>query len=161
RKQAARYPLKDAAYRRLLGAPRLFGEKGFSALEQRTARPTLEINGLTSGYQGEGSKTIVPAWARAKLTLRLVPDQRPEKILRLVLHHPKGVCPPTVRLEMAPGHCGEPYYVSPTGPLTQAALRALAAAFHHRPILIREGGSIPIVTDFKRILGVDTLLLGL
>ncbi|MEW6303011.1 MAG: dipeptidase [Verrucomicrobiota bacterium] len=161
RKQFARLPIKDAQLKKLTGVPKLFGERGFTAMEQRSARPTLEINGLTSGYQGEGSKTIVPAWASVKLTLRLVPDQTPKKIIAAVTRHLKKICPPTVKLEITPGHGGEPYLVSPTSARAQAALRALRAAFGKEPVLLREGGSIPIVNDFKKILGVDTLLLGL
>jgi acetylornithine deacetylase/succinyl-diaminopimelate desuccinylase-like protein len=161
RKQLARLPFTQSAYRKLLGVPKLFGEKGYTAFEQRAARPTLEINGLTSGYQGEGSKTIVPAWARAKITTRLVPDQRPSKIIRLVREHLKKICPPTVHLEIESGHGAEPYEFSPAGPQAQAALRALKVAFGYEPVLMREGGSIPIVNDFRKILGADTLLLGL
>lgn len=161
RKQFARLPFNARQYRKLLGVPKLFGEQGCTPLEQRSARPTLEINGLTSGYQGEGSKTIVPAWARAKITTRLVPNQSPARIIRLVGQHLRKLCPPTVRLEIEAGHGAEPYLVSPTGPQARAALRALQLAFGHKPVLIREGGSIPIVNDFKKILGVDTLLLGL
>lgn len=161
RREFTRLPFKEAGYRKFLGVKKLFGERGFTPLEQRSARPTLEINGLTSGYQGAGSKTIVPAWARAKLTLRLVPDQNPSQIIRLVRRHLTKLCPPTVRLEIQSGHGAEPYLVSPTGPHAQAALRALKTAFGCEPVLMREGGSIPIVNDFKKILGVDTLLLGL
>lgn len=161
RKQLARIPFNQAAYRKSLGVPKLFGERGFTPQEQRSARPTLEINGLTSGYQGEGSKTIIPSWASAKLTLRLVPNQKPERIRKMVIQHLKRLCPPTVRLDIKAGHGGEPYLVSPTSPLAQAGLRALKGAFGHDPVLLREGGSIPIVTDFKRILGADALMLGL
>lgn len=161
RQQFARLPFTDEQYRQLLGVPKLFGEKGYTPFEQRSARPTFEINGLTSGYQGEGSKTIVPAWARAKITTRLVPNQSPGKIIQLVTEHLKRICPPTGRIEIESGHGAEPYLTSPTGPQAQAALRALKAAFGNEPILMREGGSIPIVNDFKQILGVDTLLLGL
>lgn len=161
RAQARRFPLAESAYRKFLGVPRLAGEKGFSFIEHRSARPTFEINGLTSGYQGHGSKTIVPAWASAKITMRLVPDQEPKEILKLAARHLKRLCPPTVRLEIEPGHYGEPYCISPEGPKVRAALRAVRQAFGREPILMREGGSIPIVNDFKRILGVDTLLLGL
>jgi acetylornithine deacetylase/succinyl-diaminopimelate desuccinylase-like protein len=161
RKELARIPHADAAYRKFLGVPSLFGERGYTTTEQRTARPTLEINGLTSGYQGEGSKTIIPAWASAKLTFRLVPNQAPKRIHKLVAQQLKRLCPPTVRLAVEGGHGGEPYLVSPTGPLAQAALRALHAAFGCEPILLREGGSIPILTDFKKILAADALLLGL
>jgi len=161
RKQFARLPLSVAAYQKSLGVPKLFGERGFTPSEQRAARPTIEINGLTSGYQGEGSKTIIPSWAKAKLTFRLVPNQKPEQIRAVILNHLKKLCPPTVRMEVKSGHGGEPYIVSPTGREAQAGLRALRAAFGREPVLIREGGSIPIVNDFKKILGVDTLLLGL
>jgi len=161
RKQMARIPFNVAAYRKSLNVPKLFGERGFTPQEQRCARPTLEINGLTSGYQGEGSKTIIPAWASAKLTLRLVANQKPKRIRKLVTQHLKRLCPPTVRLEIEGGHGGEPYLVSPASPLAQAGLRALKDAFGHEPVLLREGGSIPIVTDFKKILGADALMLGL
>jgi acetylornithine deacetylase/succinyl-diaminopimelate desuccinylase-like protein len=161
RKQFERLPFSEAEYTKFLGVPKLFGEKGFSRWEQRSARPTMEINGLTSGYQGEGSKTIVPAWARAKLTTRLVPNQEPVRIVKLVRDFLEKNCPPTVRLKIHSGHGAEPYLVSPTGPQAQAALRALKAAFGHEPIAMREGGSIPIVNVFKKVLGVDSLLLGL
>ncbi len=153
RKQLARLPMDEEEYREFLGVPQLFGERGYSPIEQRSARPTLEINGLTSGYQGEGSKTIIPAWARAKLTMRLVPNQKPEKIQQLVSKHIKKLCPPTVKVTIKPGHGGEPYIVSPDSPLAQGALRALKKAFGYEPVLMREGGSIPIVTEFKNILG--------
>jgi acetylornithine deacetylase/succinyl-diaminopimelate desuccinylase-like protein len=161
RKQFARLPIKDRDLQKLLGVKKLFGERGFTPTEQRSARPTFEINGLTSGYQGQGSKTIVPAWARAKITCRLVPNQRPAKIRELVCRHIEKICPPTVRLEIKAGHGAEAYLVSPRSCEAQAALRALKAAFGCQPVLMREGGSIPIVNDFKKILGADSLLLGL
>ena len=161
RKQLARLPHNDREMAKFLGVPELFGEKGFTATERRSARPTIEINGLTSGYQGEGSKTIVPSWARAKLTFRLVPNQKPDKIRLAVIKQLKKLCPPTVRMEIKAGHGGEPYIVSPTSAQAQAAMRALKSAFGREPILMREGGSIPIVNDFKKHLGADTLLLGL
>lgn len=160
-KQMARLPHSDIAYRKFLGVPALFGEKGYTSIERRSARPTLEINGLTSGYQGEGSKTIIPAWARAKLTLRLVPDQKPERIRKLVEKRIRELAPPTVRVRINSGHGGDPYLVSPTDAQAQAALRALQKSFGCQPVLMREGGSIPIVNNFKRQLGADTLLLGL
>jgi len=161
RKQFARLPIRDRDLQKLLGVNKLFGERGFTPTEQRSARPTFEINGLTSGYQGQGSKTIVPAWARAKITCRLVPNQRPAKIRELVCRHIEKICPPTVRLEIEAGHGAEAYLVSPASPRARAALRALKAAFGCPPVLMREGGSIPIVNDFKKILGADSLLLGL
>ena len=161
RKQFARLPFNTGDYQKFLGVPKLFGERGFTPLEQRSTRPTLEINGLTSGYQGEGSKTIVPAWARAKITVRLVPNQDPVRVMKRIGQHLGKLCPPTVRLVFEPGHKAEPYLVSPTSPQAQAALRALKAAFDCEPVLVREGGSIPIVNDFKKILRADSLLVGL
>jgi len=161
REQIKRYPLSDAGLKKLLGAPRLFGEHGFTPTEQRSSRPTFEINGLTSGYQGEGSKTIVPAWARAKITCRLVPNQQPANIRKTVCDYLKISCPPTVRMEITAGHGAEAYLVSPTSRPAQAALRALEKAFGAKPVLMREGGSIPIVNGFKKVLGADTLLLGI
>ncbi len=161
RKEYARLPGTDAELQKMIGVKKLFGERGFTSSEQRSARPTFEINGLTSGYQGEGSKTIIPSWARAKITCRLVPNQKPEHIRKAVIAHLKKICPPTVRLEIEAGHGAEAYLVSPTGKQAQAALRALEKAFGHKPVLMREGGSIPIVNEFKKILGADSLLLGL
>ncbi len=161
RKQFKLIPYTENQYRKLLGVPKLFGERGYTPFEQRSARPTVEINGLTSGYQGEGSKTIIPAWARAKITMRLVPNQNPTRIIKLVRQHLKKLCPPTVRLELVSGHGAEPYLVSPEGPRAQAGLRALKQAFNCEPVLLREGGSIPIVNVFKKILRADSLMLGL
>ena len=161
RKQLKKFPFNERQYQRLLGVRNLFGERGYSPVEQRSARPTFEINGMTSGYQGEGSKTIIPAWARAKITARLVPNQDPARIIKLARRYLEKICPPTVRLEIEPGHGAEPYLVSPTGPQAQAALRALKSAFGTQPVLMREGGSIPIVNEFKKVLRADTLLLGL
>jgi len=161
RKQLKRVPLDTRDYQKFLGVPRLFGERSYTPVEQRSARPTLEINGLTSGYQGEGSKTIVPAWARAKITCRLVPHQTPSRVTKLVVQHLRKLCPPTVRMEIIPGHGAEPYVVPPTSPQARAALRALKSAFGYDPVLMREGGSIPIVNEFKTILRADSLMLGL
>lgn len=150
------------AYKKSLGVPQLFGEAGFTSIEQSSSRPTLEINGLTSGYQGNGGKTIIPAWARAKLTMRLAPHQTPKKILALIIAHLKKICPPTVRMKVVvePG-IGEPYLLSPESDQVQIALDVLRTAFNREPLLVREGGSIPIVNEFKRILNADSLLLGL
>jgi acetylornithine deacetylase/succinyl-diaminopimelate desuccinylase-like protein len=161
RKQFARLPITDAELQKLTGVKKLFGERGFTPTEQRTARPTFEINGLTSGYQGAGTKTIVPAVASAKITCRLVPDQNPARIRKVVCDYLKKICPPSVRMEIKAGHGAEAYFVSPASAQAQAALHALREAFGHEPVVIREGGSIPIVNDFKKVLGADTLLLGL
>jgi acetylornithine deacetylase/succinyl-diaminopimelate desuccinylase-like protein len=161
RRQLGRQPLDLEQYRKFLGVRELFGEQGYTPIEQRSARPTLEINGLTSGYQGEGSKTIVPAWASAKITMRLVPNQAPAKIGRLLQAHLRRLTPPTMRLTVTHGHGADPYVVSPESPLAQATCRALETAFGFEPVLVREGGSIPIVNEFKKILGVDSLMVGM
>jgi acetylornithine deacetylase/succinyl-diaminopimelate desuccinylase-like protein len=161
RKEFKRLPITDRELQKLLGVKKLFGERGFTPMELRSARPTFEINGLTGGYQGEGSKTIVPALAKAKITCRLVPNQRPERIRKIVCDYLKKICPPSCRLEIEAGHGAEAYIVSPTSEHAQAALRALEKAFNRKPVLLREGGSIPIVNDFKKVLGAETLLLGL
>lgn len=161
RNQLSKWPESEETLRKNLGVPKLFGEVGFSAMERRSARPTLEINGLTSGYQGTGSKTIVPSVASAKLTARLVPNQDPAVVVRQIESHLRNRCPDTVRLRVEVGHAGEPYAASPEGPVAEAALEALRQAFDREPIAAREGGSIPIVNNFKKVLGVDTVLLGL
>ena len=161
RKLMQRLPFNANNYKKFLGVPELFGECGYSPDEQRGVRPTFEINGLTSGYQGEGSKTIIPAWARAKITCRLVPNQDPSRIVKAVANHIRKLAPKNVRIEVEHGHGAEPYWVKSDGAQAQAALRALRKAFGHDPVLLHEGGSIPIVNLFKKVLGADSLLLGL
>ncbi len=143
------------------GAPALFGEAGFSTLERIWARPTAEVNGMGSGYQGPGTKTVLPSHAMAKLTFRLVPNQQADVIVERVKKHLQKNLPLGVTLEMTPGHHGPWYLTDPNTKFGKAAQRALKKAFSKDPALIREGGSIPIVSDFRKILGVETLLLGL
>jgi acetylornithine deacetylase/succinyl-diaminopimelate desuccinylase-like protein len=154
-------PDGDLELLRQTGVPALFGEEGFGSYERRWARPTVEINGMGSGYQGEGSKTVIGKDARVKISCRLVPDQDPETILGMVADHLRVHCPPSVRIEVTPGHTGMPYVMDPFSASGQAARNALRATFGAEPVLIREGGSIPIIRSFKDVLGVDTLLLGL
>jgi acetylornithine deacetylase/succinyl-diaminopimelate desuccinylase-like protein len=142
-------------------APALFGEKGFSTLERIWARPTAEVNGMGSGYQGPGTKTVLPSHAMAKLTFRLVPNQKGDAILGLAKKHFQKNLPPGVTLEMQTGHSGPWYLTDPHSKFGEAAQRALKKAFNKDVALIREGGSIPIVSDFRKILGVETLLIGL
>jgi len=154
-------PVSDAELLTLTGAPGLFGETGYSSTEQMWARPTAEVNGLGGGFQGVGSKTVIPKEAFVKLTFRLVPNQDPQKIAALVQAHLEQHCPPGVTLEITAGHAGMPYVMDPHSPYGQAAQRALKATFGREVALIREGGSIPIVQTFKDVLGVETMLLGL
>ena len=142
-------------------SPDLFGEKGFSTLERIWARPTAEINGMGSGYQGPGTKTVLPSHAMAKLTFRLVPNQSGDKIVDLVKKHLQKNLPPGVTAEMVGGHSGPWYLTDANSKFMKAAQNALKKAFNKDVALIREGGSIPIVSDFRSILGVETLLIGL
>jgi acetylornithine deacetylase/succinyl-diaminopimelate desuccinylase-like protein len=161
RRNWKRLPLQEPELLKMTGAPALRGEKRFSALERIWARPTAEVNGIGAGYQGEGTKTVLPSKAMAKLTFRLVPGQNPARILELATAYFRDHAPPSVRLELVPGHCGEPYLVDPNAGYGIAAQKALKRTIRGEKIaLIREGGSIPIVADFKSILGADTLLLG-
>jgi len=143
------------------GSPALFGEKGFSTLERLWARPTAEINGIGGGYQGKGTKTVIASQAMAKLTFRLVPNQDGATILKLAKKHLEKHLPPGVTMEIIEGHSGPWYLTDPHSNVGKIAQRALKNAFHKDVALIREGGSIPIVSQFREILGAETLLLGL
>jgi acetylornithine deacetylase/succinyl-diaminopimelate desuccinylase-like protein len=158
----AKLPFGDADILQVTGAPELFGEAGYTSLERTWARPTAEVNGIGGGFQGVGTKTVLPREAFAKLTFRLVPHQRPDEVMANVKAHLRAHCPPGVNLEIRGGHAAEPYVTDPNSADGLAAQQALRRAFPGSEIaLIREGGSIPIVNTFKRVLGVETLLLGL
>lgn len=168
-------PLEDwerAAWRKLpidvdeevlreTGVPALFGETGYSTTERLWARPTAEINGIGGGYQGKGTKTVIASHAMAKLTFRLVPNQEGDEILKLARTHLEKNLPKGVTLEIVDGHSGPWYLTDPRSPVGEAAQRALRKAFNKDVAVIREGGSIPIVSQFRSILGVETLLMGL
>ena len=151
----------DASIKELAGVTELFGEAGFTTLERIGARPTAEVNGLGGGYQGEGTKTVLAKEAFVKLSFRLVADQDPKEILELASTHFKKQLPPGVSLEILLGHSGDPYLIDPHSPDGRSAQEALEETFGTAPLLLRDGASIPIVATFKKILGVDTLLLGL
>jgi acetylornithine deacetylase/succinyl-diaminopimelate desuccinylase-like protein len=143
------------------GVPELFGEAGYNSLERIWARPTAEINGIGGGYQGQGTKTVIASHAMAKLTFRLVPDQEGDEILKLARAHLQKNLPKGVTMEITDGHSGPWYLTDPNSTIGKAAQRALRKAFDRDPALIREGGSIPIVSQFRGILGIETLLMGL
>ncbi len=157
----AALPLGDAELLAVTGAPELAGEAGYTALERTWARPTAELNGIGGGYQGPGTKTVIPSEAFAKITCRLVPGQRPDHVMEKLRDHLQAQCPRGVRLEMKGGHAGLPYLTDPHSSAGKAAQRALERTFGKPTALIREGGSIPIVQAFKDVLGAETLLLGL
>jgi succinyl-diaminopimelate desuccinylase len=153
-------PLSDEDFAKSLGVSGLSGEAGYTSLERRWARPTCDINGLTSGYQGEGAKTVLPARASAKFSFRLVPNQDPQKIAASLRQFLEERLPPGIEMELIDHH-GAPGVVVPLdSPYIRAAAAAIGIGFGRAPVYIREGGSIPIVTTFTRELGADALLLG-
>jgi acetylornithine deacetylase/succinyl-diaminopimelate desuccinylase-like protein len=154
-------PSDNAEWLRASGSPALAGESGYSSRERTWSRPTAEINGLTAGYQGPGTKTIVPREASAKISFRLVPDQDPRDIAHKVSAYFHALASRAVKIEVIYDHGGDPYYAAPDTPLSRAAQAALKTVFGRPPALVREGLSIPTVSLFRSILGRDTLLVGL
>jgi acetylornithine deacetylase/succinyl-diaminopimelate desuccinylase-like protein len=160
RQEFARLPFDEAAYRQGLGVPELAGEEGYTTLERVWARPTCDVNGIFGGYQGAGAKTVLPAWAGAKVSMRLVPDQEPGKVARLFTDFVRQVAPPGVTVEVKSLHGADPVLIDTSGPLIEAAMDALEEVWGRRPVRIREGGSIPIVAAFSRVLKVPVALMG-
>jgi acetylornithine deacetylase/succinyl-diaminopimelate desuccinylase-like protein len=153
-------PFDLEGFKREVGAPGLNGEAGFSLLERIWIRPTCDVNGLLCGYTGEGAKTVLPARAMAKVSFRLVPNQRPARVRELLEAHVTRVAPPEVKVRIQELHGGRPWKAELTGPFFEAAQKALAEAFGRPPVLTGEGGSIPIVVDFQEILDAPVLLMG-
>jgi acetylornithine deacetylase/succinyl-diaminopimelate desuccinylase-like protein len=160
REQIRSLPFEAEGFRAETGAPELAGEEGYTALERLWVRPTCEVNGLLSGYTGEGSKTVLPSKAMAKVSCRLVPDQDPERIAELLETHVHRVAPAGVKVSIERLHNGKPWRARLGGPLYEAAERALNQAWGRNPVFAGEGGSIPIVPEFERILGAPALLMG-
>ena len=160
RNQMRSLPFTDEGFLHEVGAPALGGEKGFSTLERIWTRPTCEVNGLLSGYTGEGAKTVLPAVSMAKVSCRLVPDQDPAQVEAAMKAHVARVAPKGVTATVTHLHGGRPWRADLDGPLFEAAKRALKAAFGKEPVITGEGGSIPVVGDFQRILGAPVLLVG-
>ncbi len=153
-------PFDEGAFRDGVGAVGLGGEEGYSTLERLWIRPTCEVNGLLSGYTGEGAKTVLPAEAMAKVSFRLVPDQDPADVAELFRAHVNELSPRGVEVEVRELQGGHPWRAEPGGPFFEAARGALARAFDREPVLAGEGGSIPIVSDFERELEASAVLLG-
>jgi acetylornithine deacetylase/succinyl-diaminopimelate desuccinylase-like protein len=153
-------PFDEARFARETGVESSGGEAGYSTLERIWTRPTCEVNGLLSGYTGEGAKTVLPATAMAKVSFRLVPDQTPNTVERLLRAHIERVTPAGVKAGVRALHGGMPWRASLVGPLYEAGKRALAKAFGREPVIVGEGGSIPVVHDFARVLGAPVLLMG-
>ena len=160
REQFASLGFSDEEYQNELGVNELAGEKGFSTLERRWARPTFDINGLWSGYQGEGAKTVLPAKAGAKFSCRLVPDQDPHEIEESLRKMLEELCPPGIEMDFDPHHGAPGFVLSLDSPFMGAAAKAIEQGFGTAPVFVRSGGSIPVVNRFTEMLGIDTLLLG-
>jgi acetylornithine deacetylase/succinyl-diaminopimelate desuccinylase-like protein len=160
RRNMARRGPRDEAILADAGATHGWGEPGYSLYERLTIRPALTFNGLAGGYQGSGSKGIIPARATAKLSLRLVPDQDPRRIERLVRRHIVRVTPPTVRCRVRTLSATAPAILNTDHPALRAAARAYARGFGAAPVLIRSGGTIPILSVFQQVLGIPTVLMG-
>ena len=160
RAQIRGLPFDEEHFRAETGASALGGEPGYSTLERIWTRPTCEVNGLLSGYTGEGAKTVLPSKAMAKVSCRLVPDQDHAAIGKLLQSHVDKVAPTGVRVKVTELHGGMPWRAELSGPLFEAGKRALERAFGKPPVIVGEGGSIPVVHDFAVILGAPVLLMG-
>ena len=147
-------------YKKDLNIDSVHGEAGYTSLERTSIRPTLDVNGIWGGYIGEGAKTVLPSRASAKISMRLVPNQDPDKITELFAEHFKSIAPPSVKVKVTPHHGGQPVVTPTDTPEYQAGHRAMAKAFGKEPIPVRGGGSIPIVALFEDVLGVKTVLMG-
>jgi acetylornithine deacetylase/succinyl-diaminopimelate desuccinylase-like protein len=158
RREIAALPFDEARFLAQVGAPALVGEPGYSTLERQWARPTLEVNGMWGGYQGQGSKTVTPSEAHAKLSCRLVPDQQPDQIVELVIRHLETHLPSGVRLtKHTARHGALPYRIPAGHPGLLTAQRVLAELYGRPPLSVRMGGTLPVSELFKRLLGIDTV----
>ena len=160
RKEFAGLPFDEDQYRTELGVAELFGEEGYSTRERTWARPTCDVNGIFGGYMGKGAKTVLPSWGGAKVSMRLVPDQEPKKIAKLFTDYVQSIAPKSVKVEVEFLHGADPVVVEAKGPIVDAAMDAMEDVWGARPVRIREGGSIPIVSTFASVLGAPVLLLG-
>jgi acetylornithine deacetylase/succinyl-diaminopimelate desuccinylase-like protein len=161
KQELARLPFDEEKYRKDLAAPALFGEKGYNTLQRIWVRPTLEVNGLCGGFIGEGAKTVIPAKAMAKISMRLVPNQDPDKIATLFETYVKKIAPTATELTVTRMHGGKAWVAPIDHPAIQAASRAFEKAFGKRPVFVREGGSIPVVATFAELLGLPSVLMGI
>jgi len=153
-------PFNLEAYKKDLNIGSVHGEAGYTTLERTSIRPTLDVNGIWGGYIGEGAKTVLPSKASAKISMRLVPNQDPDKITELFAEHFQSIAPPSVNVKVTPHHGGQPVVTPTDTPEYQAAHRAMTKSFGKEPIPVRGGGSIPIVALFEEVLGVKTVLMG-
>ena len=160
REQMRALPFDERGFLHESGSPAPWGEKGYTTLERTTVRPTLDVNGLWGGYQGEGSKTVLPAFAAAKLSMRLVPDQDPVELFPRVEAYIRKLAPPGVTVRLTDLHSAPPWIIAPDHPALEAARRALARAWTKPAVMVREGGSIPVMATFQETHGLPAILMG-
>lgn len=160
RQMIAQVPFDEAKYKAAIGVEALFGEKGYSTLERNSCRSSFDICGIWGGYTGEGSKTVLPSKAYAKVSTRLVPHQDHAKISALFEDYLRKVAPAYVKVKVTPSHGGQGYVCPIDLPAYQAAEEAMSIAFGKRPLAVRRGGSIPIIATFEQVLGIKTILMG-
>lgn len=160
REMIANIPFDEEKYKSAIGVKALFGEKGYSTLERNSCRPSFDVCGIWGGYTAEGSKTVLPSKAYAKVSCRLVPHQDHEKISKLFSDYIYSIAPDTVQVKVKPMHGGQGYVCPITLPAYQAAEKGFEAAFGKRPLAVRRGGSIPIIATFEEVLGIKTVLMG-
>ena len=160
RAELAKVPFDREVWLAEAGVTRDWGEPTYTIIERTTARPTLDVNGIWGGYIQPGAKTVLPSKAFAKISMRLVPDQNHEEISCLIADYFQMIAPPTVTVEVRDLHGGEGAMVRRDSPAMDAAFRAYTAAFGREPIFMREGGSIPVVATFQKVLGIDPILMG-
>jgi acetylornithine deacetylase/succinyl-diaminopimelate desuccinylase-like protein len=160
RNEMGKIPFSLDAYQKALDIEAVHGEKGFTTLERKSIRPTLDINGIWGGYTGEGAKTVIASKAYAKISMRLVPNQSSEEITYLFSKHFSAIAPKGVRVKITPHHGGEAYVMHPDGLEFQAASKAYVETFGKAPLPVRDGGSIPIVALFEETLNSKTVLMG-
>ena len=160
REQWKRLPFNERKYAKDIGAPKLFGESGYTTLERVWARPTFDVNGMLGGFTGEGAKTVIPAVAMAKVSMRLVPDQDPHKIGDAFEAYVKKIAPKSVEVKVTRMQGGKPWMTEFDNPFVQAAGRAIEKGFGKTPVFNREGGSIPVVSTFQEVLGLPSVLFG-
>jgi acetylornithine deacetylase/succinyl-diaminopimelate desuccinylase-like protein len=160
RKMLAQFPFDEQAWLEETGVPEAWGEPEYSLIERLGARPTLDVHGIIGGYTGPGGKTVLPAKVHAKLSMRLVPDQDPAEIGRLFTQYVEAITPPSVRVNIEITGAAPASISDWKMPAMQAAVSALEQTFGKKPVFMREGGSIPVVGEFKDILGLETVLMG-
>ena len=160
REMIAQIPFDEKKYMEAIGVKALKGEKGYSTLERNSCRPSFDVCGIWGGYTGEGSKTVLPSKAYAKVSSRLVPHQQHEKISQLFVDYLTQQAPDYVQVKVTPLHGGEGYVCPIDHPAYQAAEKGFEKAFGKKPLAVRRGGSIPIISDFEQILGIKTILMG-